>query len=34
MLAAAVFTIGSAIDYVARFAGVFSGAGQRRPPLS
>lgn len=30
MLAAAVFTIGSAVDYVARFAGVFSGE-PRRP---
>jgi CDP-diacylglycerol--glycerol-3-phosphate 3-phosphatidyltransferase len=30
MLVAAVFTIGSAVDYVARFAGIFSGA-PRRP---
>jgi CDP-diacylglycerol--glycerol-3-phosphate 3-phosphatidyltransferase len=30
MLVAAVFTIGSAVDYVARFAGIFSGA-RRRP---
>jgi CDP-diacylglycerol---glycerol-3-phosphate 3-phosphatidyltransferase len=31
MLAAAAFTIGSAVDYLARFAGVFSGARERRP---
>jgi phosphatidylglycerophosphate synthase len=32
MLAAAAFTIGSAVDYLARFAGVVSGAGRRPPP--
>jgi CDP-diacylglycerol---glycerol-3-phosphate 3-phosphatidyltransferase len=30
MLVAAVFTIGSAVDYLARFAGIFSGERRRR----
>jgi phosphatidylglycerophosphate synthase len=30
MLMAALFTIGSAVDYLARFAGIFSGE-RRRP---